>query len=178
MNSVEWKKLKEEEITPSLFEVFERYQNVTKCYRKIEGEWRIKDIAFVEEWSEEDYEVLVRCLKNTVKTNGVVFGTFVEGYLKGFASVEGNPIGSQKEYYDLSSIHVSADQRGNGLGKELFRHCVDWARKQGAKKLYISAHSAVESQAFYKAMGCVEAVEYQKEHVEKEPCDCQLELVL
>ena len=46
----------------------------------------------------------------------------------------------------------------------------------GRKPLYISAHSSVESQAFYKApMGCVEAREYQAFHVEKEPCDCQLE---
>lgn len=38
--------------------------------------------------------------------------------------------------------------------------------------------SFVESQAFYKAMGCREAEEYNKEHVEIEPCDCQLEFVL
>lgn len=30
-----------------------------------------------------------------------------------------------------------------------------------AEKLYISAHSAVESQAFYKAIGCREAEEYR-----------------
>ena len=42
-------------------------------------------------------------------------------------------------------------------------------------KLYISAHSAVESQAFYKAMGCVEAEVYHQGHVEEEPYDCQLE---
>ena len=49
------------------------------------------------------------------------------------------------------------------------------AKSNGAEKLYISAHSAVESQAFYHAMGCVEAVEYKKEHVEQEPYDRQLE---
>ena len=42
-------------------------------------------------------------------------------------------------------------------------------------KLYISGHSAVETQAFYKAMGCVEAKEYNQKHVELEPYDCQLE---
>jgi hypothetical protein len=45
----------------------------------------------------------------------------------------------------------------------------------GAQKLYISAHSSQESQAFYKAMGCVEAMEYNKRLVSEEPCDCQLE---
>lgn len=43
------------------------------------------------------------------------------------------------------------------------------------KKLYIPAHSAVESQAFYKGMGRVEVKKYSKEHIEKELCDCQLE---
>ena len=51
----------------------------------------------------------------------------------------------------------------------------EWAKQKGAKKLYISAHSAVESQAFYKSMGCVEAEVYNKKHVEDEPYDCQLE---
>ena len=51
----------------------------------------------------------------------------------------------------------------------------EWAKKKGAGKLYISAHSSVESQAFYRAMGCMEAEVYNSKHVEEEPCDCQLE---
>jgi len=73
---------------------------------------------------------------------------------------------------------VSEDMRRGGIGKALFLAAAEWARKQGAKKLYISAHSAVESQAFYRAMGCVEAAEYHQKHVEAEPFDCQLEYVL
>ena len=56
-----------------------------------------------------------------------------------------------------------------------FTNIKEWAKQKGAKKLYISAHSAVESQAFYKSMGCVEAEVYNKKHVEDEPYDCQLE---
>ena len=41
-----------------------------------------------------------------------------------------------------------------------------------------SAHSSVESQAFYRKMGCVEAMVYNRQHVEAEPYDCQLECVL
>ena len=75
-------------------------------------------------------------------------------------------------------LHVSEDMRGKGIGRTLFRSAMDWARERGAAKLYISGHSAVESQAFYRAMGCVEAREYNQSHVEKEPCDCQLECPL
>ena len=56
-----------------------------------------------------------------------------------------------------------------------FTNIKEWAKQKGAKKLYISAHSAVESQAFYKSMRCVEAEVYNKKHVEDEPYDCQLE---
>lgn len=68
--------------------------------------------------------------------------------------------------------------RRRGVGRWLFNAAADWAKAQGAEKLYISAHSAVESQAFYSAMGCVDAAEYQQSHVDEEPFDCQLEFKL
>lgn len=170
-----YKSLKANEIETELFTHFIRRQEVTRCYRKIEGKWCIKEIAFVDDWNSQDYEFLVKCLKNTVTTGGVVFGAFLGVELKGFASVEPELFGREKEYVDLSSIHVSQDMRGKGIGKELFQRVKEWAKEHGAKKLYISSHSAVESQAFYRAMGCVEAEEYHQGHVEAEPCDCQLE---
>ncbi len=167
--------LQEEEIDRDLFREFIRRQNVTKCWRKEEGAWVIKDAPFVDDWTEEDYQILVSCLKNTAATGGFVYGAFCGGVLKGFVSVEPGLLGREQEYMDLSSIHISEDVRGQGIGKRLFLAAKDWAREKGAGKLYISAHSAVESQAFYRAMGCVEALEYQQAHVEKEPFDCQLE---
>ncbi|MFD3157326.1 GNAT family N-acetyltransferase [Haloimpatiens sp. FM7330] len=175
---MEYRKLQTEEIDRQLFEKFERYQKVTQCWRKIDGKWIVKDVPFIDQWNEEDYNQLIKCLKNTLQTNGILYGAFSDDILKGFVSVENGFIGKNQEYFDLSSIHVSEDMRGNGIGKKLFKMAAQWARTHGAKKLYISAHSAVESQAFYKAMGCIEALEYNQKHVEKEPCDCQLEYVL
>lgn len=175
---MEYRELKENEIERQLFVHFIRRQTVTKCWRKVDGQWCIRDIAFVDDWSEEDYGVLVKCLRNTVRTGGLVLGAFDENQLKGFTSVEAEPIGRNKEYMDLSSIHVSEDMRGHGIGRELFVAAKGWAKAHGAQKLYISAHSAVESQAFYRSMGCVEAQEYNAAHAEAEPCDCQLECAL
>jgi N-acetylglutamate synthase-like GNAT family acetyltransferase len=107
-----------------------------------------------------------------------VYAAFDGGRLKGFASVEPALFGRGQKYLDLSCIHVSEDMRGKGIGKVLFCAAKAWAKEHGARKLYISAHSAVETQAFYKAMGCVEAEVYHQEHVEREPYDCQLECVL
>ena len=83
--------------------------------------------------------------------------------------------GTENRYLDLQSLHVSEDMRRSGIGTALFQAASKWAKQQGAAKLYISAHSAIESQRFYRAMGCVEAEEYKKEHVEAEPYDCQME---
>ena len=171
----EFRPLTGEELVPELFRCFDRFQVVEKCWRKVEGQWVVKDVVFTERWGEKDYRFLCQCLQNTVATGGQVWGAFLEGRLKGFASVEGPLVGSRKQYADLTSIHVSADARGHGLGRRLFLLAEDTARQLGAEALYISAHSAVESQAFYKAMGCVEAAEYLPAHVEQEPCDCQLE---
>lgn len=173
-----YREIEETELTRDLFRPFRRRQVVTDCWRRVDGRWTIQPDPFVDDWSEADYAELIRCLKNTAATGGLVYGAFVDGELKGFVSVEGPLTGSRAQYADLSSIHVSEDMRGQGIGRELFAAAKRFAREQHAEKLYISSHSAVESQAFYRAMGCTEAEEYQAEHVEREPYDCQLECAL
>lgn len=175
---IKYRKLKKDEICRELFRGFIRRQIVRDCLRRENGEWVVKEDPFVDDWTESDYEFLVSCLKKTVSTGGFVYGAFEDEILKGFVSVEPALFGGEQKYLDLSSIHVSEDMRGKGIGKELFSAAKKWARQNGAGKLYISAHSAVETQAFYRRMGCVEAQAYHQEHVRREPYDCQLECVL
>lgn len=172
---IQYRVLSEEELCPQLFHKFIRRQKVTKCWRRVKGKWVIRDDPFIDDWGEREYEYLVKCLRHTVASGGIVYGAFLDGDMKGFFSVEAEPFGKNKDYLDLSCIHVSEDLRGEGIGRELFLRAAKWAKEKGAKKLYISGHSAVETQAFYKAMGCVEAKEYNQKHVELEPYDCQLE---
>lgn len=167
-----------EELTMELFSQFRRRQVVDGCLRQEQEQWVVKSDPFVDQWSREDYEFLIKCLKNTLETGGVVFGAFSQGVLKGFASVEGKPVGSKGQYRDLTSLHVSEELRGAGIGRRLFEMAALWAKAQGGKKLYISSHSAVETQRFYQAMGCVDAKELLEEHVAREPLDRQLELEL
>lgn len=170
--------LRAEDITAELFTHFQRRQTVTRCWRKRDGKWTIQDIAFVDDWTEAEYEKLVTDLIDTCNQGGAVMAAFRGDQLKGFAAVLPTLFGRNGEYLDLPSLHVSEDMRGRGIGSALFGMARQWAKEHGAKKLYISAHSAVESQAFYRAMGCVEAEEYNREHVRLEPCDCQLECKL
>ena len=48
----------------------------------------------------------------------------------------------------------------------------------GVERIFISSHSAKESQAAYKALGCVPARELFREAAEMEPFDIQLEFDL
>lgn len=172
---IKYRKIKKQEICPELFYPFDRHQEVTHCYRKEEGEWVIREISFVEEWGEAEKKYLAECLKRTVESGGNVYGAFERKILIGFACVEAQRFGKDREYVELSALHISNGYRGRGIGTKLFEKACRSAQRMGAKKLYISSHSAVETQNFYQSVGCVEAIEYRKEAVEKEPCDCQLE---
>lgn len=175
---IAYRDLEEAELNMELFGSFNRRQVVTDCWRRENGQWVIRHAPFIDDWSTEDYRFLIQCLKDTITAGGFVHGAFAEGRLKGFVAVLPEIFGGENRYVDLASIHVSQDMRGKGIGTGLFLKAKEWARQRGAGKLYISAHSAVESQAFYRKMGCVEAKQYLQKHVEEEPFDVQLELEL
>jgi ribosomal protein S18 acetylase RimI-like enzyme len=178
LKAISYYELNDAEIDRSLFTCFNRYQEVTKCWRKENGEWELKNISFTEQWGPEEYESLIKKLHNTIRSGGAVIGAFYDEVLIGFTSVESQLFGLQKQYLELSNLHTSYENRGMGVGRNLFSLACRKAKEMGAQKLYISAHSSQESQAFYKAMGCVEAVEYNARLAAKEPCDCQLEYIL
>ena len=135
---IQYRIVSKEEINRELFQNFVRHQNVTDCWRRDNNTWVIKSAPFVDDWSEEDYHTLVTCLKNTAATGGLVYAAFYDGKLKGFASVESGLFGGAQNYLDLTSIHVSEDMRGEGIGKALFCAAKAWAKEHGAKKLNIS----------------------------------------
>ena len=88
------RKITEKELSVSLFASFNRYQEVTRCRRKEDGKWILRDIAFTEQWDDKDYAYLVKCLHNTLHQGGAVCDAFANGALIGFASVETKPLGS------------------------------------------------------------------------------------
>lgn len=172
---VTYQVLEEEELREELFRDFRRRQEVTHRLEKTAAGWTVREDRFVDDWGAEEYQILVRCLRHTAASGGLVLGAFSEGRLKGFVSVEGAPAGSRGQYLELSSLHVSQELRGQGIGAALFEAARRFARERGIGRLYISAHPAVETQAFYRAMGCREAEEYQHVSAEHAPPDCQLE---
>jgi len=166
------------DLPPDALKDFQRHQ-VTRRVKYLEqGEYKIKDDCFVDEWTEAQKRRAVQDLRQCLEQGGFVAGAIADGALVGFANVENLPLGSRKQYLELRYIHVSREYRGQGLGKQLFRLCCDGARQRGAEKLYIGAHPAVETQEFYAALGCIPAAEVIPEIFAKEPLDIQLEYVL
>lgn len=175
MTAPRYLRLSPPEIGPSFLDGFARKQQVTRCLRKSGGAWVARDIAFTDDWSAEERRALSARLQRVAADGGFVFSAWNGDVLAGFIAVAPAAFGSACAYLDLLELHVAETLRGYGIGRRLFSAAVDWARTRGADALYISAHSAVETQAFYRAMGCAEAREYNAAHVAAEPCDCQLE---
>lgn len=153
---------------------FIRHQEVTECWRLIEGRWQLVPIAFVEEWNHDKLRGESAMLLKAIADGRSAFGAFRDDVLIGFAQL-GERLGSRGQYIELVSFHVSAPYRGQGIGRRLFAALCCQARKCDAEKLYISAHSSRESQAAYRALGCVHAMEISAEHAAQEPFDVQME---
>lgn len=173
-----YRKLARQEVERRLFDGFVRHQVVDLCLRRGEMGWVVQPDPFVDDWSEEELQVLTAALRKTLEDGGVVYAAFAAGELKGFASVKAGLFGGENRYLDLAELHVSEELRHRGIGTVLFRLAASWARRQGAEKLYLSAHSAVESQRFYRHLGCVDAAAPSAAHLQAEPFDCQLEYSL
>lgn len=168
------------DLQPDLLKQFNRYQEVKRCVRKVNGEWVLQDIAFLEQWDEQlKQEIIAEDFAPCIQGGGSVYGAFnEENELIGFASLLATPMGSHGQYRKLMQMHISYEYRGKGHGKALFLACAQKAKEMGAYKLYMSTHSAEESQAFYNKLGCVDAEELDEWSVTHEPYDRQMEYIL
>jgi GNAT superfamily N-acetyltransferase len=166
------------DLSPFLFDRFNRHQEVNFCWRKKAGKWFLLKAPSTLEWSKADIASLMDGLTYTLRSGGIMLGAFINHYLAGFASIEYDSFGPDYEYILLSNLYVSYGHRRKGIGRMLFTMACSTAKKMGARKLYISAHSAEETQAFFKAMKCVEAAYCHMDLIASNPFDCQLECVL
>ena len=175
MSHITYDRITAGNFTGASLDGFVRRQEVSQCWRKRDGQWKLLPIAYVEDWDLEGRRLRAGKLLRSVQSGEPAWGAWSGDRLIGFARLTGPLFGSRDQYIDLAQFHVSAPFRGRGVGKELFRLTCQDARELGAEKLYISAHSARETMAAYRALGCVEAEEICWPLARKEPCDVQLE---
>lgn len=157
---------------------FVRHQRVIECWRNVDGQWKLIPIEFEENWSVEQCQKIAADVALHMENDQTAIGAFDGEEVIGFITVSHNIFGNTAKYVELVCFQVSEPYRGKKIGKTLFYKACEEAKRLGADKLYISAHSSKESQAAYKAIGCVHAEEINQKLAEEEPCDVQLEYVL
>jgi len=144
---------------------FDRHQEITHVMRK---NGRVKKLRKprVEDWPAEGKTGFVRnfiyhvYVRQFFGGEPKVFAAFRDGQVVGFAywrCIENQKLkrGKAKDFAILDRLFVSRECRRMGLGRQLFELCAQAARAEGAPMLYISTEPAVETQAFYRSVGCV-----------------------
>ena len=157
---------------------FIRRQTVHETWQHTDEGLKLLPKEYVESWSVEECREIARDIMLHMEDDQSAFGAFAGEELVGFATVSHNIFGKSAKYAELVCFQVSEPYRHHGIGRQLFSLAREEAKKIGAKKLYISACSAKETQAAYKALGCTLAEEINEQLAEEEPCDIRLELAL
>ena len=159
METIRFEQLTLENFGAHSSDEFKRHQVCNKWIRKIEDKLFILEKEFVENWDIFKLLDMAADEIRAIESGDTSYGAFHGDRIVGFARICTEQFGSNNQYMELKMIHVSEDFRGMGIGRKLFKIIADNAKDMGALKLYISAHSSVGSQAFYKSLGCTEALE-------------------
>jgi GNAT superfamily N-acetyltransferase len=159
------------EINPSQF--------IGKAWREIDGMRKLVDINYHDlDWP-NGYNHHYINLKKTIEDGGCAIGAFNEDdRMIGFITVNRDFFGHEFNYVLLDQLFITLEHRNKGIGKHLFMLATERAKEWKADKFYICAGSAEETIAFYFAIGCKEAIELNKELLDKDLRDFQLEYVL
>lgn len=176
VNKLEILILTGKEISDDFLVGFNRYQQTTKVYVQESRVFVEQQDTFIDDWDIQQRRKFAEHLRKAADDGGAVISIMKGGKLVGFSCIEPEPFGTGDRYLELSYIHVSADCRGQGIGEKLFNRTKEIAKRMGATKLYIGAHPSVETQHFYKKMGCVPAKEIHPVIHAREPRDLQLEV--
>ena len=160
--------LTEKNFTPSSLDSFKRTQTVKKVYRRQNEKYALVDMPYTEDWTLERKRKEAQFLRSS---ECIAYLALENNIVVGFTGLKKQLYAS---YMILDMMHVSADYRGKGIGRQLFNCAKEEAKKSGATSLYISACSAEETIAFYKAMGAEITENPIKEFAEAEPYDLQM----
>ena len=171
----QYKRLDSNNFTRNSLDGFIRHQTVTECWRKIGGVWKLVPNAYEENWSQAQCREIAEDMVHHINLDQTGFGASDGERIIGFATVSHRIFGVAARYVQLVCFQISEEYRRQGIGRKLFSLACEEARRLGADKLYISAHSSKESQAAYRALGCTPAEEVNEGLAAAEPFDVQME---
>jgi len=171
----QYRRLDNHNFTIHSLDDFVRHQTVTECWRKIDNDWKLVPNVYEENWSQVQCRETAEDMARHIKLDQTGFGAFDGERIIGFATVSHRMFGAAARYVQLVCFQISEEYRRQGIGRKLFSLACEEARRLGADKLYISAHSSKESQAAYRALGCTPAEEVNEGLAAAEPFDVQME---
>lgn len=178
-HDIQYKQLIIDDVREGLLDYFNRFQEVKKVWRIIENKKVLIEHPFTEEMDKREKNALIMGhFAECIREGGCVFVALYQNNVIAFATLPYAFFGSRNQYVNIAEFYTSYEFRGYGIGKNLFAQCAEQGKKWGAEKLYISSHSAEETVAFYRSVGCVDAIEINQRLAEKEPYDIQMEYSL
>lgn len=178
MDNINYARLSNENFSLTSMDEFLRYQKITQAYKKIGNAYELVDSDHIIDWDLEKRRSIAQIIIRTINDGGFAFGAFEGDKFVGYILASGKRFGSAEHYIKIALFHVSSTHRKMGIGRQLFRLACEEARNQNARKLYISAGNAKETQDAYRKLGCVPAAEIDPESVERATEDIQLEYLL
>ena len=179
LENIEIKELIFEDINNKLLDNFNRYQKVNKFWSNNNRNWTLIDEEYVVDWDKNKKISVIKLFTEVItERKGYVIGVYANKKLIGFSVLLNGKFGTRGQYIQLKLLHISLAYRHKGIGKRLFELCTIKAKEIGVEKIYISANDSEETIKFYFNIGCKDAMEINKEFVEEEPYDRQLEYII
>ena len=120
--------LTEKNFTPSSLDSFKRTQTVKKVYRRQNGKYALVDMPYTEDWTLERKRKEAQFLRSS---ECIAYLALENNIVAGFTSLKKQLYAS---YMILDMMHVSADYRGKGIGRQLFNCAKEEAKKSASKK--------------------------------------------
>lgn len=163
-----------EELGDDFLDTFDRRQ-ITRRIVVAEGDdTSERDESFIDDWDRAQRVGVIESLRHCISLGGKVLAASNSSTLLGFASLEHERFGERDELVELNYFHVTANARGQGIGRALFDRVMQESRAMGASGIYLGAHPSVESQRFYRAVGCERSRWIHPQIFAREPKDLQL----
>jgi len=151
---------------------------IKRAWRSVNGTKQWIDLNWSDEEYPSGYEEHLAALEATFTGGGFALGAFDDDQLVGFISVNREEFGNKYKHVLLDQLFVDNQYQNKGIGKKLFHLATKKAKAWHVDKFYICAGSSEDTLAFYRALGCTEAVEVNQKLYEEDINDMQLEFDL
>jgi len=131
------------------FQIISYQAQYAKDFYELNIEW-LETFFYVEDF---DREVLSNPDSYILKPGGHIFFAVEGGIILGTVAL----LKRGKGEFELTKMAVLPNQRGNKIGQQLMQHCIDFAKENQFKKLFLYSNTILENAIYiYRKYGFVE----------------------